>query len=229
MDSKGSGAERLLEAALAHVPFDGWSETTFRAAVADAGIDPALARAICPRRALDLALAYHRQGDARMAAALAGEDLSALRFRDRVARAVRLRLEGADRETVRRGAALFALPQNAAAGAALIWGTADAIWTALGDRSGDINWYSKRATLGAVFSATTLYWLGDESAGQEATWAFLDRRVADVMQIEKVKAKLRDNPLVRTLMAGPFAVLDRVRAPRGAGGAAEAGDSAGGR
>ena len=30
-------AERLLDAALNHVAFDGWSETTFRAAVADAG------------------------------------------------------------------------------------------------------------------------------------------------------------------------------------------------
>lgn len=220
MDSTDSGAERLLQAALSHVPFDGWSEATFRAAVADAGIDPALARVICPRGALDLAVSWHRQGDARMAAALAGEDLAALRFRDRVTRAVRLRLEGADRETVRRGAALFALPQNAAAGAALIWGTADAIWTALGDRSDDINWYSKRATLGAVYSATTLYWLGDESEGQAATWAFLDRRIEDVMRFEKFKAQMRDNPLAKMLMAGPMAVLDRVRAPRDAGGAA---------
>jgi ubiquinone biosynthesis protein COQ9 len=227
MDGTGSGEERLLQAALAHVPFDGWSEATFRAAVADTGIDPALARAICPRGALDLALAWHRQGDARMVAALAAEDLAALRFRDRVARAVRLRLEGADRETVRRGAALFALPQNVAAGAALIWGTADAIWTALGDRSDDINWYSKRATLSAVHSATVLYWLGDESAGQEATWAFLDRRIGEVMQVEKIKAELRDNPLVKTLMAGPLAVLGRVRAPRGAGGSA--GDGGGAR
>lgn len=221
MDSTDSGAERLLQAALSHVPFDGWSEATFRAAVADAGIDPALARVICPRGALDLAVSWHRQGDARMVAALAAEDLAALRFRDRVAQAVRLRLEAADRETVRRGAALFALPQNAAAGAALIWGTADAIWTALGDRSDDINWYSKRATLGAVYSATVLYWLGDESAGQAATWAFLDRRIEDVMRFEKFKAQMRDNPLAKVLMAGPMAVLDRVRAPRGAGGASE--------
>ena len=36
--------ERLLDAALAHVPFDGWSETAFDAAVAETGIAPALAR-----------------------------------------------------------------------------------------------------------------------------------------------------------------------------------------
>ena len=158
----------ILQAALAHVPFDGWSEATLRAAAADSGVPLALARALFPRGGLDLALDYHRAGDRAMAEALAAEDLSALRFRDRVARAVMLRLEGADRELVRRGAALFALPQNAAAGARAVWGTADAVWTALGDTADDINWYSKRASLSAVYGATVLFWLGDESTGHQA-------------------------------------------------------------
>lgn len=212
----GNAAERLLEAALPHVAFDGWSEATFRAAAAEAGIAPGLARVIYPRGALDLAVAFHRRGDRTMAAALAGEDLSALRFRDRIARAVRLRLEHADREVVRRGAALFALPQNAASGAALVWGTADAIWRALGDTSDDFNWYSKRATLSAVYSATVLFWLGDESEGRAATWDFLDRRIGDVMRFEGFKARMRENPVLGKVLAGPLAALGRVRAPAGA-------------
>ena len=32
-------ADRLLDAALTHVPFDGWSEATFRAAIADSGLE----------------------------------------------------------------------------------------------------------------------------------------------------------------------------------------------
>ena len=49
--------EKLLQAALAHVPFDGWSESTFKAAVADSDVDPTLANAVCPRGAVDLAVA----------------------------------------------------------------------------------------------------------------------------------------------------------------------------
>lgn len=207
---------RLLDAALGHVPFDGWSETSFRAAAEEIGLAPDLAHAICPRGALDLAVAYHRRGDAAMEDALRQSDLSALRFRDRIARAVRLRLEAADREMVRRGAALFALPQNAATGAGLVWGTADAIWRALGDTSGDINWYSKRATLSAVYSATALFWLGDESEGQAATWDFLDRRIEEVMRFEKFKAQVRDNPVLGKVLAGPLRALGRIRAPAGA-------------
>ena len=207
---------RMMQAVLGHVPFDGWSDMAFRAAAEEAGVPLALARGIFPRGAVDLAAAIHRQGDAKMSARLAGEALTGLRFRDRVAHAVRLRLEIAgDREVVRRASALFALPLHAAEGARLIWGTADAIWTALGDTSRDVNWYSKRATLSAVYGSTVLYWLGDDSPGHEATWAFLDRRIEDVMQIEKAKAKFRENPLGKALMNGPLKLLDRVQAPRG--------------
>lgn len=203
---------RLLAAALAHVPFDGWSEATFRAACADTGLAPALARVTCPRGALDLACDYHRAGDETMVARLRDADLSGLRFRERVATALRLRLEAADREAVRRGAALFTLPQNAAQGAQLVWGTADAVWRALGDNSADVNWYTKRATLSAVWSATVLYWLGDESEGQSATHAFIDRRIDGVMRFEKAKADLRASPWGK-MLAGPMKLLDAIRAP----------------
>jgi len=204
--------ERLLDAALPHVAFDGWSAATLAAACQDAGIAPGLAHVICPRGALDLAVAYHRRGDRTMGAALAATDLGALRYRDRVARAVRLRLETCERDLVRRGAALFALPQNLAGGGGLIWGTADAIWRALGDTSQDLNWYSKRATLSAVYSATVLYWLGDESEGQHATWDFLDRRIEDVMRFEKTKADFRASALGKA-MSGPMKILGAIKAP----------------
>lgn len=205
--------DRILAAALPHVAFDGWSEATLAAALSDSGLAAGLGRAIFPRGGIDLAVAYHRQGDAAMVAALSARDLGAMRFRDRVALAVRLRLEAADMELVRRGSALFALPQHAAEGAGLIWGTADAIWTALGDTSRDLNWYTKRASLSAVYGATVLFWLGDTSDDQTATWDFLDRRIENVMQFEKTKARLKENPLAKALLKGPLKVLERIQAP----------------
>ena len=205
--------DRLLDAALMHVPFDGWSETTLKAAAADADGDIAMLRAVCPRGAGDLARAYHDRGDQAMTARLREEALPD-RFRDKIAAAVRFRIEAVtDKEAVRRGTTLFALPMYAGDGAKAIWGTADKIWTALGDTSEDVNWYTKRATLSGVYSSTVLYWLGDDSTDNQATWAFLDRRIDDVMQIEKVKAQVRDNKLLSTLFAGPNWVLDQIKAP----------------
>ena len=212
-------ADRLLDAALMHVAFDGWSETTFRAAVADAGIDPTVARALFPRGALDLALAFHRRGDEAMAQRLRAADLGAMKIRERVEFAVRTRLEVIDdREAVRRGTTLFALPMHAADGARAIWGTADRIWTELGDPSQDYNWYTKRATLSGVYSATVLYWLGDDSLGHQATWEFLSRRIDNVMQIEKVKGQMRAAPGLGKLVQGAESLLGRIRPPSQEGG-----------
>ena len=205
---------QLLDAALMHVPFDGWSEATFKAAVSDTGLSPTVARAVCPRGALDLAVAFHKRGDAAMVAAVKAADFSKMKFRDKVAAAVRFRLEAVtDKEAVRRGATLFALPMHAVEGARLVWGTADDIWEVLGDSSDDINWYTKRATLSGVYSATVLYWLGDDSPGHMATWAFLDRRIDEVMQIEKIKARVRQSPVLSRVLAGPNWLMGKVKAP----------------
>lgn len=206
--------DKLLDAALTHVPFDGWSEATFRAARADADVPEPLARAVCPRGAVDLALAYHARCDQEMKKRVLAADLAEMRFRDRIAHAVRTRLEVIeDKEAVRRAATLFALPQHAGDGAKAVWNTCDLIWTVLGDKSDDVNWYTKRATLSGVYSSTLLYWLGDDSPGHEATWAFLDRRIDNVMQFEKVKSQVNSNPVLSRLMAGPNWVLGQIKAP----------------
>jgi len=159
-------------------------------------------------------LAFHRMGDAKMEISLAKADLSDMRFRDRIAKAVQLRIEAVadekeavrrgvtdEKEAVRRGVTLFALPLHAAEGAQALWASTDKIWNALGDTSEDVNWYTKRATLSAVYSATLLFWLGDDSENSADTWAFLDRRIDNVMQFEGVKAKLKDNPIAKGLAA----------------------------
>lgn len=213
-DGLETAKNAILDAALLHVPFDGWSEATLRAAVRDSGVAPGLAKALFPRGGVDLALAYHARGDAAMQEKAARANLGMMRYSERVAALIRFRLEAVeDKELVRRGSTLFSLPQHAADGAAAIWGTADKIWTALGDSSRDVNWYTKRATLSAVYGSTVLYWLGDDSPGHFATWEFLDRRIENVMRFEKLKADAAKNPLVKALTAGPMKLIDRIKAP----------------
>ena len=107
----------------------------------------------------------------------------------------------------------FALPMHAADGAKALWSTADAIWDALDDPSDDFNWYSKRAILSGVMSSTLLYWLGDHSEGQAASWEFLDRRIENVMQFEKLKASVNDNRFLRPFLAGPNWLMSQIRRP----------------
>ncbi|GAA3862038.1 COQ9 family protein [Celeribacter arenosi] len=208
--------EKLLDAALPNVIFDGWGPDTFKKAVADSGVSQALARVSAPRGSLDLAAAYHKRGDRQMVETLEAEDLSAMRFTDRVTHAVWVRMQVVDREIVRRGMSLYSLPHTAPEGTRLVWETADAIWNLLGDTSQDVNWYTKRATLSGVIGSTMLFWLGDDSEDFTATRDFLERRIGDVMQIEKAKATVRDNKALSTLFALPNAFLGLIKAPAGA-------------
>ncbi len=203
--------DKLLEAALAHVAFDGWSPETFTAAIADAGVSPQEATAACPRGAVDLAVAYHKRGDAIIEVTA---DMADRRYSEKVADLIWRRIRATDKETVRRGMALFALPQHAAEGASLIWGTADATWTALGDTSRDGNWYSKRAILSGVFASSVLFWLGDTSEDDQATRDFIDRRIANVMQFEQFKGQMRKAPLFRPMMDLADGLMSRIHAPR---------------
>ena len=207
---------QLLAAALPHVAFDGWSETSLRAACQDLSITRQMAALACPRGAIDLAIRFHHDGDDSMQVVLQKTDINAMKIREKITFSVRARLDAiCDKEAVRRGATLMALPQHAAEGAGLVWGTCDRIWAAIGDSSADVNWYTKRLTLSSVYSATVLYWLGDNSPNHQDTWTFLDRRIENVMQFEKFKAQVNANPLAKQLLAGPNWLLSKIKAPSG--------------
>ena len=207
---------QLLAAAVPHVAFDGWSETSLRAACQDLSITRQMAALACPRGAIDLAIRFHHDGDEAMQVVLQKTDINAMKIREKITFSVRARLDAIrDKEAVRRGATLMALPQHAAEGAGLVWGTCDRIWAAIGDSSADVNWYTKRLTLSSVYSATVLYWLGDNSPNHQDTWTFLDRRIENVMQFEKFKAQGNANQLAKQLLMGPNWLLSKIKAPSG--------------
>ncbi|MDR3448570.1 MAG: COQ9 family protein [Alphaproteobacteria bacterium] len=117
----------------------------------------------------------------------AKRNFSAMRVRDKVAFAVRARLEAMEpyRDAARRLAVWFLMPRHIVDGAKHLWKTADAIWLAAGDESTDYNYYTKRALLIAVMKAAFAFWLADESKGRQESWDFLDRRIEDVMRVGK--------------------------------------------
>ena len=189
---------KLMLAALPNVAFDGWSNSTFEAACRETDISERKARLSCPRGALDLAVAFHKWGDDQFEISFKKKRISKLKVREKIKKAVELRIKFAsDKEAVRRGVALFALPIYAFEGSRLIWDTADLIWELIGDKSEDYNWYSKRTILSAVYASTVLYWLGDDTEGNKETWHFLDRRIEDVMKFENAKVQLKTNKFTK--------------------------------
>jgi ubiquinone biosynthesis protein COQ9 len=198
--------DRLLEAALVHVPFDGWSRRSLVAGARDIGLEPAQARRLFPRGGDDLLAHLDRWADREMLARIDASTLDGMRVRDRIAALVRARLEALapHREAVRRGVAARLLPTNALAAGGSLWRTLDIIWTAAGDRARDASYFTKRTLLGAVWTSTFFYWLDDRSPGQGDSWAFLERRIDNVMQVGRARARL-DDTLERFARFNPLA------------------------
>ena len=184
----------LVRAALPHVAFEGWTVRALDAAADDVGVPRDRARLVFPDVEADMVAAFIAAADADMLAELERRDIGSMKIRDRIRTAIAVRLEQAapHREAVRRALSVLAKPQRAPLAARSLWSTADAMWRAAGDTATDFNHYSKRMTLGAVYSAVLLYWMQDDSAASSDTFAFLDRRIEDVMRIEKAKYRLRE-------------------------------------
>lgn len=185
--------DAILVAMLPDVAFDGWTPAAMRRGAEQAGFDPREAEAAFPDGPLQVVAHLADWANRQMAAKLAATDLSALKVRQRVTLAVRTRLEilTPHKEALRRAAAMLAMPNGLTLAPRLLYATVDAVWKAAGDQSNDYNFYTKRLLLSGVVSSTALYWLDDASEGHADTWAFLDRRIADVMRVGQGIAKVK--------------------------------------
>ena len=203
--------DRVVEAALDHVPFDGWSTKSLERGARDLGLGPADALRAFPGGMADAADHFADWSDRRMLAALGKLDLDAMKVRERVAAGVRVRLEmnAPYREAMRRLLSFLALPVNAPLAARMTWRTCDHIWHAAGDRAADFNHYTKRGLLAPVYTSTILYWLSDSSDGFADTWGYLDRRLADVLKIPMYKAKAQQ---ALSRLPSPLGLLKRLKA-----------------
>ena len=185
---------RILAATLTHVPFDGWTWKAVSHGARDCGYAEPEAHLAFPEGIREVVSAYSAKLDQRMQTALEARaaEMTGMKARERVAFALRLRLESAsgEREVIRRLVAFLALPENYGLGTRLLWSSVDAVWRAAGDRSTDFNFYTKRGLLAGVVGATILYWLADESEGYADTWAFLDRRIDEVLRVGSLPHRL---------------------------------------
>ncbi len=185
--------DRLLLAALPHVAFDGWSMTSLRAGAADAGLGRPELLSAFPDGVADAIGHFSDWADRQATEAMEAADLKHLKTHQRIAMGVWARLEamGRWREAARKATAWLATPRRAALSTRLLIRTCDRLWRVAGDRSTDFNYYTKRGLLAGVVVSTTLYWLRDASEGSQATSAFLDRRIGDVLAVGKGIGKAR--------------------------------------
>lgn len=185
--------EALAPRLAANAAFDGWTDKAVEAAAFEIGVDPDIAKLALKGGAMALIDAWIASVDAEMARRLPPEKLNLMKIRARITALVDTRLEimAPDREGLRRAQAIMASPQNILRASRIGWRSADRMWRLAGDTATDFNHYTKRMTLSAVYLSTLTVFVNDNSEDFADTRAFLDRRIDNVMQFEKVKAQGR--------------------------------------
>ncbi|WP_243634509.1 COQ9 family protein [Roseicella frigidaeris] len=178
--------DRAVRAMLPLAAREGWNQGTLRAGLAAIGEDPALAPSHFPRGAVGAVLAWFDLVNRETEAAAAAEGVAGLRVPARIRRVVELRLAALapHKQALRRAASLLALPWNAGCAAAAAGAAADSLWHAAGDVSADFSWYTRRATLAAIYAATIAWWLRDDDPGLAGALQFLDRRLAGLARLQ---------------------------------------------
>lgn len=200
----------ILNKALVDAAFEGWTDVMLSKAAQKAGLPKGADTLYFPDGVIGVIQFWSDQMDAAARSKIEALDLAAMKIRDRVTEAVVLRLSeiGRHDEAARRAQARLSLPGGVGTAAKITWSTADMIWRAIGDTSTDANFYSKRAVLSVVLASTAPVWLSDALPNKPDARAFLDRRIANVMQFEKTKAQLRK---ARAGLPNPAEVLGRMR------------------
>lgn len=209
LDPKRALRDRLLDAALDEAAFTGWNDACLRRAREAAGLSEGEAMLAAPRGAIDLIDAWFDRAERAMERAITDCE-TGTKVRAKATLAVRARIDAlaAHKESLRRAALILALPPNVPDAARIGWRAADRAWKAMGDPSTDFNFYSKRIILTGVHAATLAFWLQDDSDDSAPTWAFLDRRIDNVMGIERVKAQVNK---ALDHVPDPLGILTRLR------------------
>ncbi len=184
--------QAVLDAALPHVPFDGWSEQMFQTAVKEAGVNNGLVLLAFPEGVMDLLDVFWLSMDDALSREIARRGLHNSHLSQRISETLKIYigLLRPHREAVRRALALQALPLNAPGALICLYRTVDTIWRAVGDQSTNFNFYTKRATLALVVASVVTHWLGESGNDVAVMDGFIERRIENILEFEKVKARV---------------------------------------
>uniref|UniRef100_T1ISB3 Ubiquinone biosynthesis protein n=1 Tax=Strigamia maritima TaxID=126957 RepID=T1ISB3_STRMM len=178
--------ESILNAALGFVPKYGWSKEALAAGAELIGLSRA-AHGLFPNGEGDLVLYFYARCNSELEAQLLSDQQLKSNKREFVQAAVQNRLLMLDpyRDHWPQAMAIMSMPQNIVPAFRNLTKLVDTVWYCAGDRSTDFNWYSKRASLAAVYKSTEVFFIQDNSPDYQETWLFLANRLENLESMRK--------------------------------------------
>jgi len=202
----------FIKAMMVHVPFDGWTEAAMQTTAGQLGLSASQVAELFPQGITELVEIWSDDIDRYVAEIFVNrfaEDLDNMPVHMKIRELLLIRFEVLQRnkEAVRKIAAFMARPAQAKLGSKLLYKTLDRVWRIAGDNSTDYNFYTKRATLAAVYGSTMLAFWDDDTSDMQKTRAFLDRRLQDVERVSKATKTLKASlSVIGRMLKGGFSM-----------------------
>lgn len=183
----------VLDNALKLVPFDGWTDYTITQAARSAGVSELQLKSVFPSGVNDCVAFFQSRENDCLVKILPPECLAGLRIPERIEKVILTRLADwqQKREIIRRTISFNALPWKSLSACKSLYNSVDLMWRIVGDKSTDFSFYTKRATLAAIYSSTVLFWLDDNSENQHETTLFLKRRLENLASFGRFKKQVK--------------------------------------
>ncbi|KAI9583700.1 hypothetical protein GQX74_005448 [Glossina fuscipes] len=188
---------KILEAALPHVPTSGWTRETIILGAEEIGFS-GVAHGMFPEGGFALVSYFIGKCNEELLTQMKTETENGRKavhnHIEFLVKFVRIRLEMIlpYKNQWAQAIALIALPQNAATSLAQLLTLVDDICYYSGDRSVDIEWYTRRIGLATVMKMTELYMLQDKSPQHTNTWVFLENRMDEFGQLQIIFSQTED-------------------------------------
>ncbi|CAG0923616.1 unnamed protein product [Notodromas monacha] len=178
---------KVFTAALSHVPTDGWSRDAIVKGAKSIGL-PSVAHGLFNDGAVDLVAFFYLKCNEDLTKWMeqeversAGSSQIHCSKTDLIRDSVKHRLEMILPVEAQWPQAMSLLALNPRTGLLVLSDLMDDIWHVAGDdESQDLNWYSKRLGLTALYKSTEIFMLQDVSPEKSNTWEFLDRRIENL-------------------------------------------------
>ena len=190
----------LVKAMLCHVPFDGWTWSAMENGAIDINFEKSqsaykridIYKNLFKNGAIDFIDVFSEIIDVEVKNNYNNLETKPQRIPEKIKKIILMRLSLCNKykEAVRSSLSITALPNNSKRSIKILYRTCNNIWRMSGDKSTDFSFYTKRISLGAVYTPTLLFWLNDSSIDEENTEYFLDRRLNDISKISNFKKPL---------------------------------------
>ncbi len=192
---------KLVKSMLSHVPFDGWTWLALEQGASEVKFKKnntkhqrmETYKRLFDDVPIDFIEIFNQIIDETIEEKYISLEMKPERIPEKIKKIILMRLSCClpYKEAIRSSLLITAFPKNSKKSFNILYKTINSIWRLAGDESTNFSFYTKRFSLGAVYTSTLLFWLNDNSLDQIDTGLFLNRRLLDISMIGKIKKPIK--------------------------------------